>query len=181
MWPHHKSRYDMEKLFFDSWDSLFRTFIITILAYAAMVALLRASGKRTLSKMNAFDFVITVALGSSMATVALNKQVALTDGVLAFALLIFLQYFVSTLAIRFRSFRKLVTAQPSLLLYKGELIEAALRKERILKEEILTAARKKGIASLQEIDMVILETTGELTILSGMKESAETLSNVKRL
>ena len=107
----------MEKLFFDSWESFLRTFIITILAYVAMVALLRSSGKRTLSKMNAFDFVITVALGSSLATVALNKDVTLADGTLAFALLIFLQYLISSLAVRIRWVKKVVTGQPSLLLY----------------------------------------------------------------
>src|SRR5690606_35717528 len=92
-------------LFFDSWDSVFRIFIITILAYAALVALLRISGKRTLSKMNAFDFIITIALGSSYATIALNKNVALIDGVLFFALFISMQYLISLWSVRKHKFK----------------------------------------------------------------------------
>ncbi|MBD0377567.1 MAG: DUF421 domain-containing protein, partial [Flavisolibacter sp.] len=72
----------MKNIFFDSWESIIRTIIITVLAYALLIFLLRTSGKRTLSKMNAFDFIVTVALGSTLATVMLNKNVALIDGVL---------------------------------------------------------------------------------------------------
>lgn len=74
----------MKNIFFDSWESIFRTVVITILAYVLLILLLRVSGKRTLSKMNAFDFIVTIALGSTLATVMLNKNVALIDGVLAF-------------------------------------------------------------------------------------------------
>ena len=71
-----------------------------MLAYIALVVLLRVSGKRTLSKMNAFDLVVTVALGSTLATVLLSKNVALLEGVLAFALLIFLQFVITWLSVR---------------------------------------------------------------------------------
>lgn len=74
----------MKNIFFDSWESIFRTTVITILAYVLLIFLLRVSGKRTLSKMNAFDFIVTIALGSTLATVMLNKNVAFADGILAF-------------------------------------------------------------------------------------------------
>jgi len=72
----------MQNIFFDSWHSIIRTIVITILAYIFLIFMLRISGKRTLSKMNAFDFIITIALGSTFASVSLNKNVALADGVL---------------------------------------------------------------------------------------------------
>ncbi len=74
----------MENYFFDNWESIARTLTITISAYLILIFFLRVSGKRTLSKMNAFDFIITIALGSCLATVALNKEVALADGALVF-------------------------------------------------------------------------------------------------
>ncbi|RZJ88157.1 MAG: DUF421 domain-containing protein, partial [Hymenobacter sp.] len=82
----------MEKIFFTSWESLVRTLVISLLAYVGLIVMLRISGKRTLSKMNAFDLIVTVALGSTLATVLLSKSVALADGLLAFALLIGLQF-----------------------------------------------------------------------------------------
>jgi uncharacterized membrane protein YcaP (DUF421 family) len=66
--------------FFDSWDWLLRTLIIVVLAYGTLIALLRLAGKRTLTKLNAFDLVVTVALGSTLATALLSKDVAQGKG-----------------------------------------------------------------------------------------------------
>jgi uncharacterized membrane protein YcaP (DUF421 family) len=73
----------LDRVFFSGWDSLLRTLVVGVLAYVALVVFLRISGKRTLSKMNAFDLIVTVALGSTLATVTLSKEVALADGALA--------------------------------------------------------------------------------------------------
>lgn len=170
----------MEKIFFDNWQSILRTFVITLLAYASMVILLRASGKRTLSKMNAFDFVITIALGSCLATVSLSKEVTLADGVLAFFLFIFLQFFITWLSVRFKKVKSMITSQPSLLLYKGEILQPVLKKERVTLEELYVAARKNGIENLKAIDAIILETTGDLTIVVNItSDNPETLEDVK--
>jgi len=83
---------NIEHIFFNDWATLLRTLIIGVLAYVSLIFFLRISGKRTLSKMNAFDFVVTVALGSTLATVLLSKGVALAEGSLGFALLVALQF-----------------------------------------------------------------------------------------
>jgi uncharacterized membrane protein YcaP (DUF421 family) len=72
-------------MFFDSWQGLGRVVVVGILAYAALVFVLRLSGNRTLSKLNAFDLVVTVGLGSTLATILLNKDVALVEGIVALA------------------------------------------------------------------------------------------------
>ncbi len=95
-----KQENQMSQIFFDNWETLFRTLIIGVLAYVSLVMLLRISGRRTLSKMNAFDMVVTVALGSTLATILLNRDVALAEGVLVFALLIGMQYLVTWSSVR---------------------------------------------------------------------------------
>jgi uncharacterized membrane protein YcaP (DUF421 family) len=70
-------------MFFNGWQSLLRTLVVGVLAYVALMVILRLSGNRTLSKMNAFDFIVTIALGSTLATVLLSSDVALAEGVLA--------------------------------------------------------------------------------------------------
>ncbi|MBS0000198.1 MAG: DUF421 domain-containing protein [Cyclobacteriaceae bacterium] len=170
----------MNNVFFDNWESLGRTFIVTISAYLVLIFLLRASGKSTLSKMTAFDFIVTIALGSTLATVALNKNVALADGVLAFFLLIFLQFIITWLSVRENKIKKIVTSQPTLLLFKGKLIGNNLKRERITTEEIYVAARERGITELKDIDAIVFETTGELTIIPKIPTgTAETLKDVK--
>ena len=155
----------MQDVFFDSWASLGRTALLTVLGYAAMVTALRLSGKRTLAKMSAFDFVVTVALGSCLATIALNKTLPLAEGVLAFSLLIGLQFVLTWLSVRVRAVRWLLTSQPTLLLYQGELLPAALKASRVTPEEIYSAARQQGIADLRRVDAVILEPTGDISFL----------------
>lgn len=163
----------MENIWFDNWDSLLRVLFISPLAYIAMVFLLRVSGKRTLAKMNAFDFVDTVALGSILASVALNQNIPLANGVAAIVIFIGFQFLLTWLAVRIKSVKTLITSSPSLIFYKGNFLEQAMKKERITEEEIYSAARIEGISALDEIDMIILETTGDITII-------EKISNVKK-
>ncbi len=67
-------------MFYDGWLGLVRFLVVGTCGYLALVALLRVSAKRTLAKLNAFDFVVTVALGSTLATVLLSSTVALAEG-----------------------------------------------------------------------------------------------------
>ena len=158
----------MQNIFFDNWESIWRTFIITIFAYVGLIVLLRISGKRTLSKMNAFDFIVTIALGSTLATVMLNKDVALVDGLLAFAMLIFLQYIITFLSIRRKKMNDLVKSTPCLLVFGGEMLPDAMMKERITEDEIMAFLREQNTPSLQEAGAVVLETDGSLTLLSSI-------------
>lgn len=159
----------MDVLFFDSWASFYRIILITILAYASLIVMLRVSGKRTLSKMNAFDFIVTIALGSTLATVILSKNVALLDGLLGFFMLIFLQYLITWLSVRYKKVKQVITSDPVLLAYKGELLHETLKKERITVEEVFVAVRQRGLLDLGDIHAVVLETTGSINIVPKAK------------
>jgi hypothetical protein len=91
-------------MFFDNWAGLVRVLVVGLLAYSALVVLLRVSGKRTLAKMNAFDLVVTVALGLTLATILLSVDVALVEGVLGLALLVALQLMVAWMSVRVSAF-----------------------------------------------------------------------------
>lgn len=168
-------------MLFDSWTGLARVLVVGILAYLAMVFLLRISGKRTLSKMNAFDFIVTIALGSTLATVLLSEDVALAEGILAFALLIFLQYIITWLSVRSSTIFQLIKATPELLFYQGEFLESVMKQERVNEAEIRAAIRTSGVASLEDIAAVVLETDGTFTVLSNSAGgSSSSLANVAR-
>ncbi len=168
-------------MFFDSWFGLLRVGVVGSLAYLALIVLLRVSGKRTLSKMNAFDFVVTVALGSTLATVLLSKDVALVEGVVAFMLLIGTQYLITWLSVRSSVVRRLVKSEPSLLFHNGDFLAAAMKRERVTEDEVLAAARQQGKPSLEQVGAVVLETDGTFSILSPSttEEARSTLQNVR--
>lgn len=166
-------------MFFDSWMGLLRTAIVGICAYAALLLLVRISGKRTLSKMNAFDLIVTVALGSTLATILLSKDAVLAEGVLALALLIFLQFSITWLSVRSAPVSRLVKAEPRLLFHRGEFLRGAMKKERVNEGEVLQAMRSQGLSSLEEVAAVVLETDGSFSVLPSTGESrTAVLSNV---
>lgn len=152
-------------MFFDSWSGIGRVLAVGVLAYAALVVLLRVSGKRTLSKMNAFDLVVTVALGSTLATIVLSKDVALAEGVAAFALLILLQFSVTWSSVRSKGLRSAVKSEPTLLFFDGRFLSDALRRERVTQDEAEAAVRQHGHASMQQVAAIVLETDGSLSVV----------------
>ena len=169
----------MEKLFFDSWDSVLRIFLIAVLSYLGLISLLRVAGSRTLSQLNAFDFIVTVALGSTLATVILNKDVPLVDGLLALALLIALQFAISKASTSFKTFRKLIKTEPFLLFYKGHYLPRALRKSRITEDEVLQMVRSNGAGSMEDVDAIVLETNGNFSVIKkSAKKEMSSIGNV---
>lgn len=165
---------------FQSWDSIVRVLVTSVAAYAALVFFLRVSGKRTLAKLNAFDLVVTVALGSTLATVILSKDTPLVDGLLALAMLVALQFTVAWLSVRSREFSNLVKNEPALLFYDGRFLDAALRRERVTRDEVLAAARGQGAGELDGLRAVVLETDGTLSVVRAGGSADSTLASVQK-
>lgn len=152
-------------MFFDDWTGIWRTLLVGALAYAALIALVRLAGKRTLAKMNAFDLIVTVALGSTLATIVLSEDVALAEGVAAFALLIGLQLIITWLSMRTKVVPALVKSTPTLLAFRGRQLDEAIRAQRVSEEEILQAVRQRGFASVADVHAVVLETDGSFSVI----------------
>lgn len=153
-------------MMFDSWSGLGRVVLVGALAYVALVAILRISGKRTLTKLNAFDLVVTVALGSTLATVLLSKDVALVEGVMAMALLVFLQYSITWASVRVPSIKRLIKSEPTLLVHRGAFLDGALQAQRVTRQEVLSVLRGEGLSSVEKADAVVLETDGSFSVIT---------------
>lgn len=166
-------------MLFDSWFDLSRVAVVGFLAYFAMILCLRISGKRTLSKWNAFDFIITIALGSVLATVLLSKDVVLAEGVLAAALLVGLQFAITRLSVHYPGFERLIKAEPTLLVSEGRFLEAAMASQRVSESEIRAAIRSAGVAAVEDIQAVVLETDGSFSVIKrGGTSSKSALTDV---
>lgn len=158
-------------IFFSGWDPIIRTAIIATVAYPSMLLMVRISGHRTLAQLNAFDFIVTVALGSTLASVITTRDVALAQGLLAFLLLILMQYGLAWSAKTSPTFERYVNGEPVLLYHRGQFLTTAMGKARITKEEIKSSVRSEGQASLDDVQAVILETNGNLSVVMNSKES----------
>lgn len=151
--------------FFDGWYDVRRTVVLSILGFTALIILLRVSGKRTLSKLNVFDFVFVVAVGSVFAATIIEKDVTLVEGLAAFTTLIVIQLTLAELAARSRLADRIINGRPTLLFTDGRFLRRALRRERITEEEVRGAIRDKGVARVEDVDAVVLENDGTLSVV----------------
>ncbi len=169
-------------MFFDGWDGLIRIVVVGVLSYAALIVMLRVSGKRALSQMNAFDFVVTVALGSILATILLSQDVVLAEGLVAFGLLLALQYLITWSSVRSGTVRRLVKAEPTLMMHRGRFLTRAMKAARVTQDEVLSAIRNEGVGSLGSVEAVVLETDGTFSVLTQHGSGDDsTLQNVSNL
>ncbi|KAF5085011.1 MAG: DUF421 domain-containing protein [Methanoculleus horonobensis] len=155
----------LQEIFFGDPAFLVRVLIVGVCAYVALVIIVRLSGKRTLSSMNAFDFIVNVAVGSILASTIVSRDVSLAEGVLALGILVVLQYAVSWSSVRSERVQKAVKSEPRLLCYDGEFLHDAMLRERITEGEIRQTLRSEGVASLESVHAIVLETNGNLSVL----------------
>lgn len=152
-------------MFFESLDGLARIALAAVIAYAGLVVILRISGKRSLAKLNAFDFVVTVAFGSTLATVILSKDVPLLEGMLALAMLAAVQFMVSTLSVRLASVRDAVRSSATCLVRDGVILDDVIRSERVTRGEVESAIRKEGFGGIEDVAALVLETDGSFSVI----------------
>ena len=156
----------MKEWFKFSNDSLYAIILTTVGIYIAVVLLTRISGKRSFSKLSSFDFALTVAIGSIMATVILSKSISLQDGILALVVIYSIQMLVAY-ARRFQPIRKLMDNKPTLLMKDGLIIEGSLEKCKVTESDLKAKLREANVIQLSEVKAVVFESTGDISVLHG--------------
>lgn len=174
-----------QDMFIGDFDVILRTIIVGLLAYISLVVIIRMSGKRTLSQMNAFDFIVTVALGSILASIILTKDVSLIQGITAYLILIIMQFIITKLTIYSDKFNKVIKSEPKLLYYDNQFLNENLKKERLNETEVHQAVRASGTANLENVKAVILETEGSISVIPKSERDSENsafdiMKNVKK-
>ena len=152
-------------MFYDSVKALLRVLAVGIPMYLLTLTALRLAGKRALAKMNAYGLVVTIALGSALGSAFLTKSVALSDAVLAVVVLLALQWLVAIAVIRFPWAQKWTLSDPQLLLYDGEPLKDAMRKERVHLGQLQSAVRSEGHMSFKAIQAIVLEPDGSFSVI----------------
>ena len=154
----------MEDLFFKDWKSIGHVALSTVIAFITLFFFIRISGKRTLAKLNAFDFVVTIALGSTLSYMML-AIVPLLEGSIVLLLIIALQYIFAWTARLSKKMEKLINAEPSLIFYDGKFIEKTMAKEALTKGEIFSTIRNSGIDKIEEVKAIVMELNGQITVV----------------
>ncbi|WKN43286.1 DUF421 domain-containing protein [Tunicatimonas pelagia] len=155
----------MDNIFVTNLDSIVRIVVIVPVIYVLVILYIRVIGKRSTSQMNNFDWIVTVAMGSLVASTIILKDVAIVDGALGILLLMVLQYLLTKVMLYSATIRKIVKSTPQLLLYEGEFLPDNMKRERILESEILASIRESGLKNKNQVYAVILETDASFSVI----------------
>ncbi len=162
----------MEKWFEASWTSIIAICITAVGIYLAVIIFTRIAGKRSFSKMSSFDFAMTVAIGSILASTILSKSVSLLQGIVGLAMVYILQISVAVLR-RSSHIEKLVDNTPMLLMDKTEILHENLKKSRVTEADLISKLREANVLELSQVRAVVFEATGDITVLHTKDENVE--------
>jgi uncharacterized membrane protein YcaP (DUF421 family) len=154
-----------DPLFYDGAGGLLRTVFAAPIMYLAVVVAVRLFGKRSTSQMNNFDWIVTVAVGSLMASGVLLADVTVLESIAAIYALMLLQWILTSILTRSNLATKIVKSEPTLLLHRGKILADALHRERLTIAEIHAAIRQAGYSRIEDIQWVILETNSTLSVI----------------
>jgi uncharacterized membrane protein YcaP (DUF421 family) len=153
-------------MFFHAWADLYRVVLVTTTTFVLVVALLRLVGQQSLAKMSGFDAVATVTIGAIVATVAVTKEVTVSEALVALLTILGLQELIRWLQSRYLVAHHAVRESPRVLVWDGQLLEDRLRESNISADEIRAALRKAGLRSIGEARAVVLENDGEWSVIA---------------
>ncbi|MBT3136829.1 DUF421 domain-containing protein [Alteromonas sp. ALT199] len=161
-------------------DLLFRGILLTVMAMVWVVLLVRINGLRSFSKMTNFDFVMTVAVGSLLASASQTTNwTAFIQAMIAMAALFIVQSVTAKLRRKSDKIEAIMQNTPIILMRNGEVIDSALEETRVARSDLLAKLREANVLNLNEVRAVVLETTGDISVLHGEHCSEALLKGTK--
>lgn len=173
----------MDNIYECSFDDLGRILMSAFIVYFLIIIYIKVLGKRTTSELNSFDWIVTVSVGSIIASTVILEDVSIVEGGVSVLFLLILQYSLTKVMFKSDQLRELVKSTPQLLLFEGEFIDENMESERILKPEVYAAIRQKGLKSVKQIYAIVLETNSQISVIpnENSKEIGFSLSDVQGL
>jgi len=162
-------------------DVSLRAVLLSSLALFWVVIVVRCVGLRAFSKMTVFDFVVTVATGSLLAGASqATGWSGFFQASLAMASLLGVQYIVARLRKASDTLEEIVQSSPVLLMRDGKIIDDALARTRVAKSDLIAKLREANVLEFDSVRAVVLETTGDISVLHGTELQEQLLSGVQK-
>ena len=144
------------------WAFVLRACIV----YFILLALIRASGKRTMGQFTPFDMLLVVLLGNAVQNALLGQDTSVGGGLLLALTLLILNWLVGLVSARSARMEALVEGVPVLLARDGKVYKDVLRRELISRADFDKAMRESGVEDIEDIRMAVLETNGHITLVT---------------
>jgi len=136
----------------------------TFMAFIALLLVSRILGKQTISNMTFHDFATGIMMGAIAANLAFNRQFHAVYFLVCLVLLTLISYISSGVSLKFKGTRHWLAGAPTVVIDKGNILEANMRKIHYTLDSLNQSLREKGVFDLHEVDYAILETNGQLSV-----------------
>ena len=156
-------------MLFDGWASVARIAILASASYVLLLAALRVAGAQALGKMSAYNAVITIALGSIIATIPLGTGVTLADGVAVIATYLGLQRGLRRVLKMRPRWQRFAKNEPIIVVWDGVQLDEQMQIVDVTGNEVHAAVRKAGYGTLDAVQAVVLENDGEWSVIGRSK------------
>ena len=151
--------------FFSSWHQVWRIAVTAAVVYVLVVLALRVIGARALAKMSAYDLIVSIALGSLVAAIPLTTSITVSDGFTAIVVFLVLKEVTLWLQARYRTAHHVVRERPHLVVWDGRIIPERVKQLAVSDDEVRAAIRLAGLASVADVQAVVLENDGEWSVI----------------
>ncbi|MDO9154004.1 MAG: DUF421 domain-containing protein [Paludibacter sp.] len=147
-------------------NNYFHIIISTLVIYIFIVIAIRLFGKKELAQLSVVDMVFILLISNVVQNAMVGPDATLLGGLVAATTLFVANYIFKYLQYRFPKFGKIVEGDAILLIYEGKVIEPHLKKARITTDELMEAIREHGVATVEEINLAVMEVDGNISVLS---------------
>lgn len=152
-----------------------RTVIMAIIIFF----LTKLLGKKQISQLSFFDYIVGITIGSTVADISLDIQKNFMGGIISLVIFVMIAYFISMITMKSITARRFLTGVPTVLVEEGKIIESGLKKCKLDVNELLAEARIEGYFDLDEIDYALMEINGAISFLPKEKEKPITKKDIK--
>ena len=147
-------------------ESYLHIILSTSGVYIFIIVALRLLGKTELAQLSITDLIFVLLISNAVQNAMVGSDTSLGGGLLAASVLFLLNFIFKKLKFRFPFLRKVIEGEPVILIHKGVVLYENCKKNGITKEELLQAIREHGTDSVKEVDSLILEADGNISVVS---------------
>jgi len=147
--------------------------ILSVLGiFTIVIIITRVFGLRTFAKMSSFDFASTIAVGSVLAAIILNKDYSLLKGGIVLLAIIGFQTLFSYLVRKHDFFKNLFTNKPQIIMWDGKILHKKLKSCNVGEDDLIAKLREANVHDFNEVKAVILESTGDVSVIHNDKNKS---------
>ena len=141
--------------------------VSTLCVYVFIVVAIRLFGKKELSQLSVVDLVFILLISNAVQNAMVGSDSSLLGGLIAAGTLFIVNYIYKLLVYKFPKLGRIMQGEPMMLIYKGKLYEKNIQKAKFTMDELKEAVREHGVERFEDVDLAMLETDGNISIISG--------------